>query len=98
MDDIEAAFFRVRASVEKSIGGDEALKDQSFQEIFALNNEIGRLAREVPSTMQKMKELQGCVNTITVALKYDKEDGLREGLSNTEEAIRALRRGFSTTS
>ena len=95
VDDIEAAFLRVKTSAEKAIGGDEGEKDQSFQDIFALNNEIGRLARELPETMQRMKELQTYVNMITVGLKYGKKDGLREGLSATEESIKALKREFS---
>lgn len=97
VDDIEAAFSRVKASAEKSTGGDEASKDQSFQDIFALNNEIGRLARERPETMRRMKELQLCVNMITVGLKYGRMSDLREGLSITGESIKALKREFSSS-
>jgi hypothetical protein len=97
VEDIEAAFSRVKASAEKSLEGDEASKEQSFQNIFALNNEIGRTAREMPKTMPKMKELQAYVNMITVGLKYGKEDGLREGLTLTQQSIRALKREFSAT-
>jgi hypothetical protein len=95
VDGIEAAFSRVKASAEKSMEGDEASKERSFQDIFALNNEIGRMAREVPKTMPKMKEMQAYVNMITVGLKYRKQDSLREGLTLTEESIRALKREFS---
>src|SRR5580700_1067700 len=93
VEDIEAAFFRVKSSAEKALGGDESSKEQSFQDIFALNNEIGRLARERPATMPKMKELQAYVNMITVGLKYGKAESLREGLSMTEESIRAMKKG-----
>jgi hypothetical protein len=96
VDDIEAAFQRVKSSAERAISGDEVAKDQSFQDIFALNNEIGRLAREHPKFMQKMKELQAYVNAITVGMKYDKMDDLREGLSVTEVAIRALRKELAS--
>jgi hypothetical protein len=95
VDDIEAAFSRVKASAEKFVEGDEASKERSFQDIFALNNEIGRMAREVPKTMPKMKEMQAYVNMITVGLKYGKQDSLREGLTLTEESIGALKREFS---
>jgi hypothetical protein len=94
--DIEAAFHRVRSSAEKAMGGDEASRDQSFQDIFALNNEIGRLARERPSTMPKMRELQGYVNMITVGIKYGRTADLREGLSVTEESIKAMKKDFSS--
>jgi GTP1/Obg family GTP-binding protein len=96
VSDIDTAFSRVKASAEKFIGGDKASRDASFEYIFALNNEIGRLGREVPKTMPRMKELQAYVNLITVGLKYDKMKELREGLSVTEESIRALRREFSS--
>ena len=96
VDDIEAAFSRVKASAQKSMEGDEAAKDQSFQDIFALNNEIGRLARGRPDTMLRMKQLQLCVNMITVGLKYGRTADLREGLSITEESIKALRRELSS--
>jgi hypothetical protein len=95
VDDIEAAFSRVKSSAGRSMDGDEASNEQSFQDIFALNNEIGRTAREVPKTMPKMKELQAYVNMITVGLKYGKRDSLREGLTLTEESIRALKKEFS---
>jgi phosphopantetheinyl transferase (holo-ACP synthase) len=91
VDEIEAAFFRVKESAEKALGGDEASKETSFQDVFALNNEIGRLGREVKVTMPKMKELQTYVNMITVGLKYDKRESLLDGLKSSEMAIKALR-------
>jgi len=96
VEDIEAAFYRVKSSAEKALEGDEASKDQSFQDIFALNNEIGRLARERPDTMPKMKELQAYVNMITVGIKYGRTGDLREGLSVTEESIKAMKKEFSS--
>lgn len=93
---IEAAFLRVKISAERVLGGDDASKDRSFQEIFALNNEIGRLARERPKTMLKMKELQASVNMITVGMKYDRMDDLREGLAVTEKTIGSLKREFES--
>lgn len=98
VDEIEAAFGRVKASAEKVMKGDESARDKAFEEIFALNNEIGRLAREEPSTMPKMKELQGWVNAITVGMKYDRPRELREGLDATAQAISSLRNGLATSS
>jgi hypothetical protein len=95
IDDIETAFSRVKASAERIIGGDESSKEQSFQDIFALNNEIGRMARERPKTMPKMKELQAYVNMITVGIKYGRMGDLREGLSMTREAIEGIKKDFS---
>lgn len=96
VDDIEAAFLLVKSSAEKAMGGDEASKDRSFQYIFALNNEIGRLARERPSTMPRMKELQAYVNMITVGIKYGRTADLREGLTVTEDSIKAIKKEFSS--
>jgi hypothetical protein len=96
VEDIEAAFTRVKSSAEKALGGDESSRDQSFQDIFALNNEIGRLARERPGTMAKMKEMQAYVNMITVGLKYGRAGDLREGLSVTEESIKAMKKELSS--
>ena len=42
--------------------------------------------------MPKMKELQGYVNMITVGIKYGRAADLREGLSVTEESIKAMKR------
>src|SRR5439155_19427571 len=95
VSDIEAAFSRVKASAERFIEGDQASRDQSFEDIFALNNEIGRLARELPETMPRMKEIQAFVNMITVGLKHDRMGELSEGLSVTEKSIEALRRELS---
>jgi hypothetical protein len=95
--DIETAFYRVKTSAEKFMGGDESSKDRSLEDIFALNNEIGKLARERPKTMPKMKELQAYVNMITVGIKYGRMGELREGLSVTEESIMAMKKEFSPT-
>ncbi len=97
VDDIHAAFSRVKSSAEKAIEGDESAREQSFQDIFALNNEIGRLGRERPETMPKMKEMQLFVNMITVGLKYDRVGDVREGLAVTERSIEAVRKEFSST-
>ena len=96
VDEIEAAFKRVRSSAMRVMGGDEASKDQSFHDIFDLNNEIGRLARDRPKTMPKMKELQSYVNMITVGMKYDRMGDLREGLAVTEKSIKALKKDFDS--
>ncbi len=95
VDDIEAIFSRVKASAERVMGGEESAKDQSFQEIFELNNEIGKLGRQIRKTMPRMKEIQAYVNMITVGIKYDRMGELREGLALTEESIKSLRREFS---
>jgi hypothetical protein len=92
VDAMEAAFLKVKSSAHKAIAGDGAAKDRAFEEIFALNNEIGRLGRERPKTMPRMKELQAYVNMITVGLKHEKPADVREGLSVTEESIKALRK------
>jgi hypothetical protein len=96
IDGIEAAFKRVKASAEKAIEGDESSKEQCFQDIFALNNEIGRLGREHPETMPKMKEIQLFVNMVTVGLKYDKPQDVKEGLAVTERSIEVVRKQFSS--
>ena len=98
VDEVEAAFRKVKASAEKVMKGDESARDEAFEEIFALNNEIGRLAREEPSTMSKMRELQGWVNAITVGMKYDRPRELREGLDVTERAISSLRKELASSS
>jgi len=95
LDDIEAAFSKVKASAEKSIAGDAASKDRSLEEIFELNNAIGKLARGRPDAMQRMKELQLYVNVVTVGLKHDREGDVREGLALTERSIEAMRKEFS---
>jgi hypothetical protein len=97
VDDIEAAFLLVKASAKKVADGDETSKDQSFQDIFALNNEIGRLARESPEARPRMKELQAYVNMITVGIKYGKFESLRQGLVVTEESISAMKKNPDKT-
>ena len=92
VDEIEAAFLRVKSSAQRAVGTDPDARDGAFQDIFALNNEIGRMARERPSTMPKMKELQAYVNMITVGIKYGREADLREGLAAAEESIAAMKR------
>ena len=88
---IEAAFTKVRASAEKVAGGDDSAKDRSYEEIFALNNEVGRVGRQRPELMPKMKELQLCVNMITVGIKQSRTGDIREGLSAAREAIASMK-------
>ena len=89
---IESSFQRVKELARRAISGDEGAKDRSLEEIFALNNEIGRLGRETSSMMPRMRELQGYVNLITVAIKYGRRAELDEGLTATEKTIGALKR------
>jgi hypothetical protein len=96
VDGIEAAFLRVKASAEMFMGGDEASKERSFQDIFALNNEVGRLARERPKTMPMMKELQAYVNMITVGIKHGKIGDVSEGIAMAQESIKAMRKELSS--
>jgi len=42
-----------------------------------------------------MKELQAYVNMITVGIKYEKAAEVREGLSVTEESIKAMKKEFA---
>jgi hypothetical protein len=92
---IDSAFQKVRKSARKAIAGDGVAKDRSLEEIFALNNEIGRLGRETPGVMPRMRELQGCVNMITVAIKYGRKAELDEGLAVTERIIESIKRNPS---
>jgi hypothetical protein len=91
VDGLERAFHRVRSSAEKVLAGDGSARDGSYEEIFALNNEIGMIARQQPNAMPKMKELQGYVNMITVGMKYDRPAEIREGLAVTESFIQELK-------
>jgi hypothetical protein len=92
--ELDAAFAAVIASAEGLIGGDPANKDRCLEEIFALNNVIGRLAREHPKMMRQLKELQGCVNLITVGVKNAKAEDIRAGIALTRESIDSLKGGF----
>jgi hypothetical protein len=53
---------------------------------------IGRLAREQPKMMRQMKELQACVNLITVGVKNVKAEDIKEGIALTQESIDSLER------
>ena len=94
VEDIQAAFDRVKVSAARVMKGEESHKDQTYQDIFALNNEIGRMGRTRPATMPRMKELQAYVNMITVGIKYDKVADLREGISATEKSLIEIKKEF----
>jgi len=96
LDEMEEAFRTVKVSAAKAASGDEAAKERAFEEIFALNNVIGRLGRKTPKAMPKMKELQGYVNLITVGLKYGRASDVHQGLSVTERSIDALRKDLAS--
>ena len=91
-DELAAAFSRVRTSAQRLMDGDAASKDESLEDILALNNVIGRLAREQPKMMRQMKELQACVNLITVGVKNVKAEDIKEGIALTQESIDSLER------
>ncbi len=42
--------------------------------------------------MRRMKELQAFVNMITVGIKYDRPDDVREGLSAVEKLLDAMKK------
>jgi len=90
--EIEAALERVRSSTGRVVGGDASFKDQAYEDIFALNNAVGRLAREGPEMMRRMKELQAFVNMITVGIKYDRSADVHEGLSAVDKLLESMRK------
>ena len=92
LEEMEQAFKSVKDSAEKGAAGDKVAKERAFEEIFALNNVIGRLGRENPKAMPKMKELQGYVNVITVGLKHARAREVSEGLSAVDKSIKTLKR------
>jgi hypothetical protein len=90
--ELDSAFSILRASAERLIDGDSASRSKSLEDIFVLNNAIGRLAREQPRMMQKLREVQGCVNLITVGVKNVKAEDIREGIKLTKESIDSLKK------
>jgi hypothetical protein len=93
VEDIEAALERVSSSAGRVAAGDASFKDQAYEDIFALNNAIGRLAREGPEVMRRMKELQAFVNMVTVGIKYGRSADVREGLSAAGKLLDSMKRG-----
>ncbi len=88
---IQRCFERVKGSASRAMPrGAVGPEDPSFQDIFALNNEIGKLARSHPERAAELKEVQGDVNMITVGLKYGRREDVVEGLALTEKAISAF--------
>ncbi len=72
--------------------GDEASKEKSLHDIFALNNVIGRLVRENPKMTRQLKELQLCVNLITIGVKKAEAANIREGIMLAEESFGCLKK------
>ncbi len=90
LEEIEAAFLRVQSTAASAVGGDQATRDRSFQEVFELDNAIGKLGRRRPEFMSKMKELQLCVNDITIAMKHGSVKDVKRGISLTRRSLSSI--------
>jgi hypothetical protein len=86
-ESLEQAFANVEASASLLLKGDFRSKDSVFRAIFALNNEIGRLARLNPGKLGTLKMLQACVNAITVAVKGGEARPVRESLESARDFL-----------
>jgi hypothetical protein len=86
-ESLEQAFANVEASASLLLKGDFRSKDSMFKAIFALNNEIGRLARLKPGKLGTLKVLQAYVNGITVAVKGEEAGPIRESLGAAHDFL-----------
>lgn len=59
---------------------DEEGKASILRKIFALNNQIGKLARSNKEKMYLLRDLQWYVNSITIAVKGMDKDGAEKAL------------------
>ncbi len=84
---IRRAFADVENSVSSILHGKAGEKDSALRAIFALNNEIGKLARLSPTKLGPLKMLQAYVNSITVAVKNGNAQMIRESLKSAREYL-----------
>jgi hypothetical protein len=87
---LEEAVSRVGKSVRGVIDAGQS-KQAALGEVFRLNNEIGRMAREHPWLAPALKEMQLEVNLLTIQLKRDQPDAASLGVERMAAALGGVR-------
>ena len=84
---IEQAFLQVESVVNRLIQGEKEHKGRALLSIFRLNNEIGKLTRFSSLPMEPLRSLQFDVNRITVAVRSDNLQQMREALEIARNSL-----------
>jgi hypothetical protein len=90
LDHLEEALRRTGDSLEEMIR-DGSTKQATLKEIFGINNEIGRMAREFPSMGPALREMQLEVNFVTIQVKRSELNLARDGLERVTSSLAKLR-------
>jgi hypothetical protein len=88
-DSLERLGFLVRRMGESLAGaaGDATQKHAVLRDVFRVNHEMGRIAREFPSMGPALRDLQTEVNFVTIQVKRGGFDEAREGFGRVVASL-----------
>lgn len=70
---------------------DGSPKQAALKDVFRLNHEIGRMARESPSLAPALREMQLEINYVTIHIKRNELDAARDGFERVAAALGKVR-------
>jgi len=87
---LEGALLAVGESLNVR-SGEGSAKKEVLRDIFRLNHEIGRLAREFPTIAQALREMQLDVNSVTIEIKRDDREQARTAFGRVSSHLQKVR-------
>jgi len=90
LERLDGAVRRMGESLAEA-AGDETQKHAVLRDVFRVNHEMGRIAREFPSMGPALRDLQMEVNFVTIQVKRAGFDQAREGFARVVASLERVR-------
>ena len=68
--------------------GEGPAKKEGLKDVFRMNHEMGRIAREFPALAPRLREMQLEVNSMTIQIKRDEWEGARVAFAGSAPVCR----------
>jgi len=75
----------------RAMTGDGPAKKEGLKDVFRMNHEMGRIAREFPALAPRLREMQLEVNSMTIQIKRDEWEGARAAFARVSSCLQKVR-------
>jgi hypothetical protein len=75
----------------RAMTGDGPAKKEVLKDVFRINHEMGRIAREFPTLAPGLREMQLEVNSMTIQIKREEVEGAMAAFARVSSCLRKVR-------
>jgi hypothetical protein len=75
----------------RATSGDGPAKNEALKDVFRINHEMGRMARDFPAIAPGLREMQLEVNSMTIQIKSHEWEGARAAFERVRSCLQKIR-------